>query len=167
MRRNQAESLFQHGTIRTTVTKAKELRPFVERLITIARKNTLAARRQVVALLGDRDIYTFDEKTQDYVPEPHGKWTRNKTVVHKLFEEIAPRYVNRPGGYTRIIHIAEHRIGDAGKQCLLQLVEEKAVAGDAKAPAASSRRRQRAATRSEAAKTAGEGKESAEGKAAE
>lgn len=137
LRRNMAASLFQHGAIRTTEAKAKELRRFVEKLITIARVGTLHARRQVIALLQDRDIYSWDEAEKDYLPE-------EKTVVQKLFSEIAPRYVDRPGGYTRIIRLAERRIGDAGVQVILQLVEEDSQ-GNTKA--GGSRRRKRAAMR--------------------
>ena len=66
MRRNMASALFQHGAIRTTEAKAKHLKRFVEKLITVAKKGTLHARRQVIARLQDRDIYTYDAKTDDY-----------------------------------------------------------------------------------------------------
>ena len=134
MRRNMAASLFQHGAIRTTETKAKELRGFVERLITTARKGTLHARRRVIAEMGDRAI-TDDE----------GEFL-DKTVVQKLFDEIGPRYADRPGGYTRIIRLDERRIGDAGRQVILQLVEEESSS----ASGGAGRRRQRAAKRHEA-----------------
>ncbi len=112
MRRNLAASLIEHGAVRTTTAKAKEIRPFVERLITIARTGTLHARRRVIALLCDRGIADVES----------GELSE-QTIVGKLFDEVAPQYVNRPGGYTRIIHLPERRIGDAGKQVLLQLVE--------------------------------------------
>jgi len=134
MRRNMAASLFQHGAIRTTETKAKELRGFVERLITTARKGTLHARRRVIAEMGDRAM-TDDE----------GEFL-DKTVVQKLFDEIGPRYADRPGGYTRIIRLDERRIGDAGRQVILQLVEEESSS----ASGGAGRRRQRAAKRHEA-----------------
>ena len=143
LRRNQAASLFEHGAIRTTVIKAKELRPFVEKLITMARKNTLAARRQVVSVLRDRAM--VDKEDSEQLAE--------LSVVQKLFSEIAPRYANRPGGYTRIIHISDRRIGDAGKQCVLQLVEEGSSSGKG-GSSQGSRRRRRAAGRAEAAKAA-------------
>ena len=153
LRRNQALSLFEHGAIRTTDIKAKELRGFVEKIITIARKNTLAARRQVVSMLNDRAM--ADKKDLDQLAD--------KTVVQKLFTEIAPRYVSRPGGYTRIIHISERRIGDAGKQVLIQLVEDMPATGEQShsggARKTTSRRRRAAAKRVEAFKTfAGKGK---------
>ena len=143
MRRNMAMSLFQHGAIRTTEVKAKELRRFVERLITVAKKGTLHARRQVIAAMNDRLMADDSGEILD------------KTVVQKLFDEIAPKYANRPGGYTRIIRLADRRIGDAGKQVLLQLVEEASAEGEAKPRSTSSRRRRLAAKRRQAAESAG------------
>jgi len=131
-----AASLIQHGAVRTTEPKAKDVRRFVERLITMARQNTLHARRRVIAALGDRRM-TDDE----------GQFL-DKTVVQKLFDEVAPRYVDRPGGYTRVIRLAEHRVGDAGTQVILQLVEESSVADGRKNI---SRRKRRAIKRQEAA----------------
>ncbi len=147
-----AISLFQHGAIRTTEAKAKELKPFVEKLITTARKGTLHARRLVSAELGNRRgqrgvLYDSDENELD------------KTILQILFDDIAPRYASRPGGYTRIIRIAERRLGDGGKQVILQLVEEtKAEAGGG----SNSRRKQRAVNRHEAAAAAGTGETVAE-----
>jgi large subunit ribosomal protein L17 len=136
-----AASLFQYGAIRTTGPKAKELRRFVEKLITHAKKNTLHARRMVIAAMGhDRAMYGVDEERMD------------KTVVQKLFDEIAPSYAERPGGYTRIVRLAERRIGDAGEQVILQLVEESKAA-PARATAAGASRRRRRATKRHAAAT--------------
>ena len=138
MRRNMAASLIQHGAIRTTEVKAKQLRPFIERMITIAKKGTLHARRRVLAELGDRSMTDDD-----------GEFLQH-TVVQKLFDEVAPGYADRPGGYTRIIRLDEHRIGDAGSQVILQLVTESpAEAADVGSKA--SRRKRRAARRHEAA----------------
>ena len=125
LRRNMAASLFQHGAIRTTEAKAKELRPFVERLITIARQGTLHARRRVIQIMQDREMYSYDESEKDFVSD-------DKTVVQKLFDEVAPRYIDRPGGYTRIIRLSDRRIGDAGVQVLLQLVDDTTDAAGGK-----------------------------------
>lgn len=141
LRRNMTASLFEHGAIKTTEAKAKDLRRFAEKLITLARKGTLHARRRVIAELQDWHRHEFDENKDRRVK-------RKQTIVDKLFDEIAPRYVDRPGGYTRIIRLAERRIGDAGKQVLLQLVEETSSQGGESR--GSSRRRQRAAKRFEA-----------------
>lgn len=137
-----AASLIEHGAIRTTDIKAKELRGFVERLITIAKKNTLHARRQVVSLLRDRAIANDEGEIQD------------KTVVQKLFTEVAPRYANRNGGYTRIIRLAERRIGDGGKQALLQLVEENKAKPDTTSTGGRSRRQRAKRQAAAAAATA-------------
>lgn len=112
LRRNLAASLFQHETISTTMEKAKEVKPFAEKLITLARKGTLAARRRAIALLGNRDI----------IADEDGEPVRKGTVVGKLFSELGPRYLDRPGGYTRIIRLSLKRLGDNGQLVLLQLV---------------------------------------------
>ena len=94
---NLATSLFLHGTIRTTKPKAKELRGVAERLITFAKRGDLHARRQVLRRI------------------------RNKVVVAKLFDEIAPTFVDRQGGYTRVLSLGFRR-GDATEVCLIELV---------------------------------------------
>ncbi len=114
MRRNLVSSLFEHETISTTIEKAKEVKPFAEKLITLAKKGTLPARRRAIALLGNRDIIAHEE----------GEAVRKGTVVGKLFSELGPRYLDRPGGYTRIIRLSLKRLGDNGQLVLLQLVGE-------------------------------------------
>jgi large subunit ribosomal protein L17 len=96
---NLATSLFEHGRITTTETKARRLRPFAERLITKARRGDLHARRQVMQVI------------------------RDKTVVHVLFTEIGPRFATRPGGYTRITKVGP-RPGDNAPMAVIELVEE-------------------------------------------
>ncbi len=142
MRRNMAMGLFEHGAIRTTEAKAKELRRFVEKLITLAKKGTLHARRLVLSRLGDRHLSVKDEKLGEFVRADGQK------VVHRLFADIAPKYAERNGGYTRIVHIAERRLGDGGKQVILQLVEEDMSGGS---DTGSGKRREKAAKRHEAA----------------
>ena len=112
MRRNMVASLFQHETISTTMEKAKEVKSFAEKLITVAKKGTLAARRQAISLLGNRDIIEYED----------GQRVRKGTVIGKLFSELGPRYLDRPGGYTRIIRLSLKRLGDNGQLVLLQLV---------------------------------------------
>ncbi len=136
--RNLAASLVEHEAIRTTEAKAKQVQRFVERLITIARGGTLHARRRVISIMGDRHMTDEDGGVAA------------KTVVGKLLDDVAPRYVDRPGGYTRIIHLSDRRIGDAGREVLLQLVEAK-PAGAEEAPQSISRRKRRASKRREAA----------------
>jgi len=98
MFRNMAVSLIEHEIIKTTVAKAKELRPYAERLITLAKRGDLHARRLVARKISDRD------------------------VRGRLFDEIAPGFARRPGGYTRILKL-RHRRGDAAEMALIELVE--------------------------------------------
>jgi len=112
MRRNLVASLIQHETISTTIEKAKEVKPFAEKLITLAKKGTLAARRRAIALLGNRDIVDYED----------GRAVKNGTIIRKLFSELGPRYLDRPGGYTRIIRLSLRRLGDNGQLVLLQLI---------------------------------------------
>ncbi|RKY05470.1 MAG: 50S ribosomal protein L17 [Planctomycetota bacterium] len=114
LRRNMVASLFEHETISTTLEKAKEVRGFAEKLITLAKKGDLSARRRAIAMLNNRAIYV----------EEDGKMVKKGTVVGKLFSEIGPRYLERAGGYTRIIKLPKCRLGDGGKLVLLQLVEQ-------------------------------------------
>src|SRR5450631_1255289 len=93
--RNLMMALIQHERIITTLPKAKAVRPFIEKLITMARKNTLHARRLVSARLGPMSDAVVKP------PEGDDKTGDPRTVVQKLFSDIAPRYVDRPGGYTR------------------------------------------------------------------
>jgi len=96
---NMATSLFEHGRIVTTEAKAKELRPFAEKLITLARRGDLHARRLVERKVKDREVLT------------------------KLFAEIGPRFAARPGGYTRILKLG-HRPGDGADQARIELLAE-------------------------------------------
>ncbi|MGB1780275.1 MAG: 50S ribosomal protein L17 [Longimicrobiales bacterium] len=95
--RNLATSLFRHERIETTTAKAKELRPYAERLITLARRGDVHARRLAAMKIQDRE------------------------VLGKLFDEIAPRYMERPGGYTRVLKLG-NRKGDAAEMSLIELV---------------------------------------------
>jgi large subunit ribosomal protein L17 len=123
MYRNMTRSLIEHGRIITTEQKAKELRPFIEKLITIAKRGLAAgdpakalhARRIVMARLGPVakvELYDKDD-------EP-----TNDTVIKKLFNELAPRFKDRAGGYTRIIKRHERRLGDAGVTAFIELLKE-------------------------------------------
>jgi len=105
---NLACSLIEHGQIKTTINRAKEARKMVDALITYAKEGSEHSRRLAARKL---KINTPAEKLQ-------GK----KLVLEKLFTQLAPVYANRPGGYTRIIHLG-HRIGDGAKFVLIQLVD--------------------------------------------
>jgi large subunit ribosomal protein L17 len=117
LRRNLVQSLFEHGKVRTTLPKAKEVKAMAEKLITLARRNDLNSRRRVISILQDRRLV---DENQDFIEEGP-----TRTVVQKLFNDIAPNFSERPGGYTRIIKLADFRIGDGGSLVLLQLLTEK------------------------------------------
>lgn len=152
LRRNLAIALFTHGQITTTIPKAKSVKPFVERIISAAKKGDLASRRRVIKMLGRDQIMMQDEEAEGVDRNMYGE-IRSRggrrqapRVVKHLFEEIAPRYTDRDGGYTRIIRLARHRIGDGSDLCVLQLV------GDEEGPQVSgdySRRREKANRRME------------------
>lgn len=113
MVRNLVTSLFVHGRVVTTPAKAKEARPFAEKLITLAKDGGLHARRRAISLLHDSH------------------------VVGSLFDEIGPRYMERNGGYCRILHLEKTRVGDRAAQVMFELVEGGAPAssGATTAPA--------------------------------
>lgn len=106
MLRNLVTALFKHERVITTPAKAKAARPLAEKLITAARTGTLAARRNVLKVLFEKD------------------------VVKKLFDDIAPRYIDRPGGYTRILKrvrgLGKNRLGDNAETCIFELVGREA-----------------------------------------
>jgi len=129
LKRNLAMALFRHERIITTVEKAKEVRPFVEKLITLAKKGTLHARRLVVARMG-----TPCKAEVNPNEDPDKADTRS--VLTKLFNEIGPRFATRPGGYTRIIKRHERRLGDGGKTAFLELLKEGEVKPKKERPAA-------------------------------
>jgi len=112
LRRNLVAQLFEHETISTTVARAKEAKAFAEKLITLAKQGTLQSRRRAIALLGDRDIISYQDN----------KAVKKGTIIGKLFSELGPRYLDRPGGYTRIIPLSLRRLGDNGPLVLLQLI---------------------------------------------
>jgi large subunit ribosomal protein L17 len=95
---NLAGALIEHGRIQTTEAKAKAVKPFVEKMITLGKRGDLHARRQALAAL------------------------RSNTVVHTLFADVAPRFAERPGGYTRILRLGQ-RQGDAAEMVYLELVD--------------------------------------------
>lgn len=129
MFRNLAIALFTHGQITTTLPKAKAVKPFIEKLITTAKRGDLAARRQVIRAIGNPILVNFDVKEDEppagYTVNKYGELVNGPRVVKKLFDELAPRYADRPGGYTRIIKLARHRIGDGSDLCVLQLVSDE------------------------------------------
>ena len=139
MLRNLAAGLFEHGRIETTMAKAKAVQPFVERLITIALKGNLAARRRLVSRLTDRKVFAWvadpnvpdDRKTSPYFELPaasevkfnrYGELKKSPRLVQHLLTRVAPMFRDRKGGYTRIVKLGTHRFGDGTDLVMLELV---------------------------------------------
>ena len=131
MWRNQAVSLFTHGQITTTIPKAKAVKPFVEKIISIAKEDNVTARRRVTQMLGRDHILIREEDDENVERNRYGEIRKEggrrlaPKIVKHIFEEVAPNYRERPGGYTRIIKLARHRIGDGADLCVLQLVSDE------------------------------------------
>jgi large subunit ribosomal protein L17 len=110
MKRNMASSIIEHERITTTTVKAKAIRPFVEKLVTLSKVDSVHNRRRAFALL------------------------RNKDAVSKLFATLGPRFNDRPGGYCRVLKLGKPRLGDAAPRAIIEFVErtiEVTVADDA------------------------------------
>lgn len=197
MRRNMAQSFFEHGQIRTTVPKAKTIKPFVEKLITMAVKvrradkardagAALRLRREIHKLMGDRTMVPREHQGEydamsdvmrartlrmasgrrHRTGEPKGRLTfTGESVIRRLIEKVAVKCESRPGGYTRLIRLADKRLGDKAPLAIVQLVGEDTSPGSLSKPAPSARKR-RANARYAAAVKAAKGfgkKEAAEG----
>jgi large subunit ribosomal protein L17 len=171
--RNTAQSLFEHGQIRTTLAKAKIARPYVEKLVTLAvqvRKRTTArdaagalrARRAIHRMLADRCLIPKEHQAaynsmsdahrnrslrmpsgrRFRTGEPKGRLTFTAdSVIRRLIESVAPRYVDRPGGYTRLTHLPSRRVGDHSREAVLQLVGGEEAPASLTKPGKSARRR--------------------------
>ena len=148
MLRNLAAGLFEHGQINTTLPKAKAVQPFVEKIITIARQGNYRARRRIEARLNDRLIHSWvaDDNVPDarkdnpYFDLPdtgdiqfnrYGEVRKAPRLVQHIMTTIAPMFADRKGGYTRIVKLGEHRLGDGTDLVLLQLtgIEEGPTVG--------------------------------------
>ena len=150
MLRNMAASLFEHGQIVTTITKAKAVQPIVEKIVTKAKKGDLHSRRQVISMLGgDRNAFAWShlpknasEQERDRVEQQreraeaffdippsegiernrYGELRKAPKLARHIFENVAPRFEDRAGGYTRIVKLGRRRIGDAAEVCVIQFV---------------------------------------------
>jgi len=148
--RNLAASIFEHGQIVTTLPRAKAVQPFVEKVVTKAKVGTLHARRQVIATMGydrtafewmylaknateeekeavgtrrDRAAKFFDvPKSEEVERNRYGELRKAPKLVKHIFEHVAPRFKDRKGGYTRIVKLGKHRVGDGGELVVLQFV---------------------------------------------
>ena len=140
MLRNLAAGLFEHGQIETTLPKARAVQPFVEKLITMAKRSGLSARRAVESRINDRAVFAWvaDPNTKDEKKNMHQLWDlpaadaiefnrygelrKAPRLVQHLMSRVAPLYADRAGGYTRIVKLDKRRVGDQTDLCILQLV---------------------------------------------
>lgn len=165
LHRNLAQSLIQHGQVRTTLPKAKDIRPFVEKLVTLAKKargGDLNARRRIHKLLADRSFIDAEhQKAYDNMSDAHRRQTlrsrsgrryrtgdakgrldfTGETVTHRLINTWAEKFADRQGGYTRIIRLAKTRIGDNAPLAIVQFVGEEEGPGNITKPRKSARRK--------------------------
>ena len=141
MLRNLAAGLFEHGQITTTLPKAKAVQPFVEQLITMAKRPSLAARRELTSRLTDRKVFAWvaDPNTKEETKAAQsrlwelpaadeiefnrfGELRKAPRLIQHLLTKVAPLYKDRAGGYTRIVKLDKRRLGDATDLVVLQLV---------------------------------------------
>lgn len=122
MMANMLKALVEHGRIETTVTKAKELRRHADRLITLAKKNTLATRRAAISKLMINYNALSSKEVREAKKGNTSSYNTDRKVVGKLFDELSQRYVSREGGYTRIIR-KENRQGDSSPLCIIEYVQ--------------------------------------------
>jgi large subunit ribosomal protein L17 len=121
---NMLKSLIEHDRIETTVTKAKELRRHADRMITLAKKNTLASRRQAIAdLMITYNTLTPKEAREAKKGNTDGIYNSDRQVISKLFGELSARFSTRNGGYTRILRLGE-RVGDNASTCLIEYLPQ-------------------------------------------
>ena len=142
MLRNLAAALFEHGEIETTLPKAKAVQPLVEKIITRAKRGGLNARRRIEQMVNDRMIHSWvadpavsaEKKDNDYFDLPsesdiefnrYGEVRKAPRLVQHIIANVATRYEDRDGGYTRIVKLGKRRLGDATELVLLQLVGEE------------------------------------------
>jgi large subunit ribosomal protein L17 len=120
---NMLKSLIVEGRIETTLTKAKELRRHADRMITLAKKNTLASRRMAIAKL----MISFNPLTSKDAREvKEGKKTcynNDRVVISTLFDSLGPRFVTRQGGYTRLMK-TDFRVGDNAEKCIIEYLSD-------------------------------------------
>ena len=165
LRRNMAQSLFEHGQIRTSLVKAKDLRPFAERLITlarVARKGDLRARQRLTMLLGDRAMIPAENQEEyEGMSDPArdrvlrsrsgrryrlgqakgGQKFTAVSIVYHLINNVAGKFEDRPGGYTRVIKLGTVSKGDSTPQAVIQLVGEEESPGTVTRPEKTARKR--------------------------
>lgn len=142
MLRNLAAGLFEHGQIETTLPKAKAVQPFVEKIITIAKRGGFTARKRIEQMINDRKIHVwvadpnvpdsakqndhFDLPSEDAIEfNRYGEVRKAPRLVQHIMSVVAPKFADRDGGYTRVVKIGKRRLGDGTDLVILQLVGEE------------------------------------------
>lgn len=121
---NMCKSLIDNGRIETTIAKAKELRRYADRLITMAKEGTLASRRRAIAALMIRFNSLTSEEVKAAKEGNTYAYNGDRRIMEKLFGELAGRFAERNGGYTRIIKTSHRRVGDSAQTCLIEFLAE-------------------------------------------
>ncbi len=120
---NMLKSLITHGRIETTVPKAKALRRYADRMITLAKKGDLAAKRRAIGDMMIRFNALTDKEERAARAGDTSAYNDDRNVINILFGELGPRFANRQGGYTRIVR-SGRRIGDNGQTCLIEYLQD-------------------------------------------
>ncbi len=118
--RNIAAGLFEHGQVTTTIPRAKAVQPFVERIVTLAKRGDIHARRLITAKMGHDRIMADDE--DKLTRNRYGELKKGPKLVKHIVDDVAPRFKDRAGGYTRIVKLGVRRLGDGGELCVIQFV---------------------------------------------
>ncbi len=118
--RNIAAGLFEHGQVTTTIPRAKAVQPFVERIVTLAKRGDIHARRLITSKLGHDRIMADDE--DKLTRNRYGELKKGPKLVKHIVDDVAPRFKDRAGGYTRIVKLGVRRLGDGGELCVIQFV---------------------------------------------
>lgn len=119
---NMVKSLIEHGQIETTIVKAKELRRYADRVVTLAKKNTLASRRDVQSKLMLRYNPLTAKEARAVKKGDTSSYNGDRKVMGILFNDLAPRYTERNGGYTRIMRLS-NRVGDGAEKCIIEYLQ--------------------------------------------
>lgn len=121
---NMLKALIENERIVTTVTKAKELRRHADQMVTLAKKNTLATRRKAIKELMICFNSLTPKEARRAKAQDTSSYNTDRKVIHKLFNDIGPRFSARNGGYTRIIRTPHFRRGDSGKKCIIEYLSD-------------------------------------------
>lgn len=120
---NMLKALIHHGRIETTVPKAKELRRHADRMVTLAKKNSLASRRQAIAELMICFNALTPKQARAVKEGDTSSYNVDRQVIGQLFDQLGPRFIERNGGYTRIVRTG-NRVGDNAAKCIIEFLED-------------------------------------------